>query len=554
MSVLASILKRATPENPSFNLNDPEAWDALGAHKSSTGVRVNLKSALTLSTFRRGLNLISNYVAKLPVHVYKRQGDGKVRDTEHFAYALLRWKPNREMHAFDFMHTMTWHGVLGNSYAYIFRRGDASPEELIPLSCASTYPVRENGRLWYVTTAKGEMRKLLPENVLHIKGMSDDGMVGMELIPQAKDSLGLTIAAREYPARFFSNSAEARIVLEHPAKLSPEAAKALREGWDKMHQGLENAHKTAVLMEGMKANRISANAKEAQLVEMSKFQVRDMANWLDLPPHKLGDDSRTAFASLEQENQSLLDDGIDPWLVRFEHEFRDKLLTEEQKRTDTHVIEFMRHALVRADIAARFQAYAIAINNRIMNPNEVRSRENLNPYDGGDEFLVPANMGNPGGNPDTVAKPAKKTDQSQEQIDDDEEDADRAAQIDQAQVAMLRDAVARMAKRLGTQARRAAKTPGKFIGWLESCHESNSNVVREALAPAVQAICLSRKVNVLMDSVVDALILDARKRFNAAIEESDAGKLPELVDRCASDMEESMPKVAERFIAHQEAK
>jgi HK97 family phage portal protein len=394
-------------ENPSTPLSDPDEWlyDALGAKPSSSGVRVTRESALTYSPVWRGVSLISRDVAKLPLYIYRRSADGEGKElaSEHPAYMLLRHKPNRELKAFDFRQTLQAHAILeGNGLAYISRRGDGSPEELIPLLPGNSSPVRMGGQLWYVTKVGSEWHKLYSDDVLHIRGLGFDGTSGYPLWRKAKDSLGAGIAAEEFGARYFRNGASPSVVMEHPGRLDPKAYKRIRDSWNEMHTGLANMHKLAILEEGMKLNAFSSDANKAQLIQYKAFSIRDVANWLGVPPHKLGDTTKTSYASLEQENQSYLDDALDPWLCQWEGESWDKLLTERQKREDSHVIEFLRQALVRTDLATRATYYRQALGGMPwMMIDEVRGMENLNPLpDGlGKKYYVPLNVvqGDPGG-------------------------------------------------------------------------------------------------------------------------------------------------------------
>lgn len=472
---LKTLVSRATPENPRFSLNDPAAWDMFtGGQQSSAGINVNYESALTYSPWWRGVNLISRDVAKLPMAIYRRNGEGKERDTQHPAYRLLRYKPNREMTAFVFRQTLQAHALNdGNGYAFIFRAGDGTPLELVPLLPEKVTPVRENGSLQYVLSVGSEMRRIDPSNILHIKGLSFDGLVGYSLWQKAKQSIGLGMASEQFGSRYFSNGAEPRAVIEHPAKLSEKAAANLRNSWNSMHQGIENSHKIAILEEGMKINAFSNNARDAQLLETRQFQIRDIANWLGVPPHKLGDTTRTAFASLEQENQSYLDDAVDPWLVNWEEECREKLLTEEEKVSDSHVIEFIRNALVRADLTARANYYRTALGGRPwMTQNEVRGRENMNPMEGGDTILEPLNMGDNGGadnQPDPIASEAARQ--------------------------SLIDTVRRMVRRLTTAIQRATDKPE----WIEKhMRADHAETIRQAIQSPASALAAihSREANV----------------------------------------------------------
>lgn len=404
--LLSSLWQRATPENPSFNINSEAAWDALDAgDPADTGESVSAARAMTYSPWWRGVNLISSGVAKLPLLTYKRTDGGKERATDHPAYHLLRRQPNEAQTAYDFKRLLTSHVLTrGNGYAYIYRRGDGRPTELLPLDPTTVDPVRADGVLWYVVSTGGERRRVPHTDMLHVKGLGYDGLEGYSVVSLARQDLGLGIAARKYQATQFKVGGRPPVVLETPQRLDGKAVQELRESWERMHGGVDNAHRTAILQAGLTAKTLSFSNDDAQLLESMEHNVRDVANWLGLAPHKLGDTTRTAYASLEQENQSFLDEGLDPWLVTWEEECWAKLLTEAEKRTDTHVVEFLRLALVRADQAARSAFYAQALQSGWMSRDEVRDRENLNPIPGGQgqTYFLPLNLDVTGGEPAAV--------------------------------------------------------------------------------------------------------------------------------------------------------
>lgn len=391
-------------ENPSTPLSAPDdwVWDALGAVRASSGINVNRETALTYAAWWRGINLIARDVAKLPLHVYRAGPEGKQKDTEHPAYYLLRRQPNSEMTPFMFRQMLMLHVLSeGNGYAYIDRDGAGRPLELIPLQPYRTYPVRTKGKMWYITElVTGEPRKIAPQDMLHIKGLSFDGLVGYNVIQKARESLGLGMAFDSFGSIIFRNGSSPGVVLKHPGRLSPEARKNLRESWERMHAGLENSHKTAILEEGMDASKLGMSAKDAQLLDERKFQVREVALWFGIPPHKLGAEISTSYGSLEQENQDYLDSAIDPWLVNWEQECDSKLLSERQKQRDSHVIEFDRRALIRANMSERSAFYHNALADGWLNRDEVRAEEGFNPLPDGEgkTFYVPLNMGATGEN------------------------------------------------------------------------------------------------------------------------------------------------------------
>ena len=316
------------------------------------------------------------------------------------------------MHAFDFRQTITGHAMLrGNGYAYIVRDKFFNPIELWPLPADSTCPVRirATAELWYVTWINGIAYKFAASDCLHIHGLSGDGMIGYSVVRYMAEDGGLALATRDYASRFFQNDATAGGVLEVPASLSDAAYKRLKDSWNAAHMGFDKAHRTAILEEGTKFSKISFNAEEAQLVESRKFSILDIANFFGVPPHKIGDSSRTSHGSLEAENQSFLDDGLNPWLLRWESEFRSKLLTEDEKDAGEIVPEFDRKALVKADMAARSTLYSSAVGGPWMTPNEARDTEGLPPQPDGNKLYPSPTTPGPSKGKDAPPDAGKKS-------------------------------------------------------------------------------------------------------------------------------------------------
>ncbi len=364
---------------------------------SSSGYPVSLDTVLGYPAVWRAVNLISKDLAKLPLVVYRKQKNGKTPAVEHPSYTLLRYKPNPYHTAFVFKTLMQTRALLyGNAYAYIYRNADGTPYELLPLSPEDTFPVRENGVLLYVTQIKGnefefEQRKLPAMDVLHVRGVGDE-LRGYSLFDKARESLGLGLAMQRFQAVQFKNAARPSVVLEHPAILSEIAKKTLREQWERMHSGLDNAHRIAVLSEGMKLHAFSYTSKDVELIESRHFEVRQVANWFGIPPSKLADKSSVSYNSLEMENQAYLDEGISPWSVAWEEECWNKLLSEDEKAMDSHVIEMNLNALIRANMEARYRSYKIGQEMGVFSSNDIRNQEGFNAIENGDTYFISNNV------------------------------------------------------------------------------------------------------------------------------------------------------------------
>ncbi|MEO1063735.1 MAG: phage portal protein [Actinomycetota bacterium] len=492
-------------ENPSVPLSaidaDSDVWNALtGGAESLSGVKVTRRTALGYAPFWRGVNLLARDVGKLPLFVHRRveeaNSSGKRRATGHPAFRLLRRKPNPWTNAFHFKQTLTGHAVAtGNGYAFIDRDDASVPRDLLQLLPDRCTPVKANGQLWYVVSVGGtlddddaELRRVPAENVLHVKGLGFDGLIGYDPIAVHRDTLGKGIGTRRFGAVYFKNAAAPHIVLEHPGTLSDTAFGRLQGGWQTMRSGLDRAHKTAILEDGLKANVLSANADDAQLTEAQQFDLVETANVLGLPPHKLGGEGRTSYNSLEMEQLAYLNESLDPWLIAWEEECWDKLLSERQKERDTHFVEFERKALVRADLRTRAMFYRLALGGQpFMSVNDVRGLENMNPVEGGDEISKPLNMSSGFG-------PAAPQGGGEGQGDDEEPEAEKepveseeegGSRLDAEPFRqLLAEALGRVAKRLSVRVRKAAGKPS-FDAFLDGLAEAErSGCVAILAAPA----------------------------------------------------------------------
>lgn len=498
--------RAATPENPRFSLNDPAAWDAFGATPSAAGIPINNEIALTYSPWWRGVNLVSNDVAKLPLYVYKRVGAddpdglgrGKLLARAHASFRLLHRQPNARMNAFEWKRLMVSHAMsTGNGYSVIRRLGDGSPDELLPLDPGATYPVLKDGELWYITelpnpnnvagkkTMAGQQRRIRGEDVFHLHGLGYDGLQGYSVWQKARDDLGLGKGAKRFATVTLKNFGRPATVLVHPLKLQQKAKDDLIASWERMHSGIDNAARTALLDGGLDVKQMAFNPEDIQMIATMQMSIIDIANFLGLAPHKLGDSSRTSYGSLEQEQQSYLDEGLDPWLCNFEAQCQGKLLTEEEKEDDSIVVEFFRRALMRADLSARANYFSKSLGGQPwQSVDEVREQEGLNP-DGGDsaQLAKPLNMGGPGGPPKAPDAP-KQLPATPARPGPNKPKTSRA--LADACRLTVTDVVGRMARRYAVHADRAAAKGGKeFVAWVDGFAEPDSDgAVAATFAPA----------------------------------------------------------------------
>jgi len=411
-------------------LNQPDPWliDWVRDTPSDSGVSVNSETALTYSTIWQAVSVLAGDVGQLPFDCYKREGkDGADRaiDRKHYAQERVRWRANPYMSAQDFWETMMVYALLwGNGVAEVERDGGGRIVSMTPLLPDRTWLEWDGGTPWIVTR-QGEDREDLTsyrairyQDVVHIKGLSWDGVWGISVIKKARNSWGLGLSQEKYANKYFANDARPSGTLETPEVLDDKAYERLRSDWKKIHEGLDNVGRIAILEQGSKFNPMSFTNRDSQWLESRQFQRSEIAGWFVLPPHKVGDMKDATFSNIEEQNRSYLATSLMRWLVKIANECREKLLSTTEKRKDSHFFEHNTAALLRGDLKTRFESYAVGINNRILCPNEARRFENLPAFDGGDEFLVPMNIGQGGADnnpndPDPTPEP-KKNGQAQD--------------------------------------------------------------------------------------------------------------------------------------------
>jgi phage portal protein, HK97 family len=362
---------------------------------TTSGKAVNERTAMQTSAVYACVRILAESVAGLPLHVYERTVNGsKSTKPSHPLYRLLHDEPNREMTSFVFRETLMSHLLLwGNAYAQIIRDGRGFPIALYPLLPDRMAVDRnESGELVYTYQSDKGQVKLRRENILHIPGLGFDGLIGYSPIAMAKNAVGLALATEDYGAAFFANGANPGGVLEHPGVIKPEQADRLRESWQSQFGGV-NAHKVAVLEEGLKFHQMSIPPEQAQFLETRKFQINEIARIFRVPPHMVGDLEKSSFSNIEQQSLEFVKYTLDPWVIRWEQSLQLALLLPSEKATI--FIKFNLDGLLRGDYQSRMQGYSTGIQNGFMSVNDVRGLEDMNlltAEQGGDLHFVNGNM------------------------------------------------------------------------------------------------------------------------------------------------------------------
>jgi len=373
------------------SLADPTTWELelFGAVTTLSGASVTPATAMRCTPVRACVEGIAETVGGFPVHIYHRDGDARERATDHPAYALLHDQANEWTPSALFVEQLTRDALLhGNGYAFINRGSDGKPRELIRLrpDAMSVEVDTITGEPAYKLSETAGQRIISRRDILHIQAPSIDGVKGASPIHQCREAIALAITIQEHAARLFGRGAKPSGVLTHPGKLGAESGKRMLASWRAAHSG-ENAGGTALLEEGTKFERMALTSVESQTLELWQFTVIEICRVFRVPPHLVFELGRATWGNAGEMGASFLRFTLMRWIKVWEGEIRLKLIDP----ADRHEFypEFLVDDLLRADLAARAEAYAKLISARVLNPNEARAMENRAPYPGGEVFANP---------------------------------------------------------------------------------------------------------------------------------------------------------------------
>ena len=369
---------------------------------STSGKNVNEFTAMQTTAVYACVRILSETLAALPLQLYRYTQGGKERVYDHPLYHLLHDEPNPEMTSFIFRETLMSHLLIwGNAYAQIIRDRLGRVQGLYPLRPDRMTVCRdESGQIYYLYTKTSDENPaikpygqvlLRKDEVLHIPGLGFDGLVGYSPIAMARNAVGMTMACEEYGASFFANGASPSGVLEHPGVLKDPAK--VRDSWNAVYQGSANAHKVAVLEEGMKYQQIGIPPEEAQFLETRKFQLNEIARLYRIPPHMIGDLEKSSFNNIEQQSMEFVKYTLDPWVIRWEQAMQKALFLPEEKKQ--FFLKFNVNGLMRGDYESRMTGYSIGRQNGWLSANDIREMEDMNPVpdeEGGNLYLVNGSM------------------------------------------------------------------------------------------------------------------------------------------------------------------
>lgn len=349
---------------------------------------ITQESSLALTAVWACVRILSETVGTLPIHLYKRTDHGRERQSGHLAGRILN-TPNSFSTRYDMMHFLMVSCTLwGNGYARIYRDKLYRPLRLKYYHPARVEPVLTDSEELYYRLDSGE---IIPAyDMIHLKGLSTNGYKGKSPIAVHRDNLALSVSAQQYGEMFFNQGGNMSGVFKYPSTLKPEAYERLKKDLLAQSIGLHKAHLPLLLEGGMTYERVSIPPEDAQFIATRKFQKTEIATIYGVPPHMIADLERSTNNNIEHQAMEFVRYCLMPYLVRLEEEFNRKLLRHDE--FDEYYYLFALNGLLRGDAKTRSEFYKNMNFVGAMTANEIRNLEDMNSYEGGDEYFVQMNM------------------------------------------------------------------------------------------------------------------------------------------------------------------
>jgi len=375
MSIVDRMLGAVGLERRGREPSDPY-WPNLAALRTNG---VTPRSAESVSAVYACVSAVSETIASLPLILYRRtDDDGRDRAKDHPLYKVLHDAPNGMQTALEFREQMQASVLLrGNAYAEVIRGYDGQVRELRPLHADRVQVLTlDTGRLAYEHfDGKGQKRRLLQDEVFHLRHRSDNGVLGVSPISASREVIELAIAEREHGNATFRNGTKMLGILKFPGRLDRTQREMIGSSWSSQYAGASNAGKTPILEEGVDYTPLSMTLEDAEWLQARQFSVEEVCRLFRVPPTVVGDLRHGNYSNSVEMARQFVTLTLRRHLAMWEQSIARCLLTDAGRRT--YFAEHGVEGLLRGDSLARAQFYERAIADGWMGADEVRRLENL---------------------------------------------------------------------------------------------------------------------------------------------------------------------------------
>lgn len=514
-----------------------------GRKESASGEVVTPDTAMRVGAVWTAVKILSETLSTLPINVYEKvklqggRSGSKVAEDHPLQKVLHINKTNSKQTTFEFKEMQQARLALrGNAYSFIKMNGRGEIEQLIPLHPDYVDLVEQEDSIIYRYFTKKGWISFQQDEILHIKCLAVDGLIGLSPIDQMMDMIGSAISMDRHGAHTFRNGSKLGGVLKYPKSLSAPQMELLRSSWERQYSGSSNSGKTAILENGMEFMPISMSNEQAQWLDSMKMKRSEIAGIYRIPPHMMGDLDRATFSNIEHMSLEFIQFTMMPWITRWETAMNSALFSEQEQ--ERYFIKFNEKAFLRGDGLARAQKLSIERQNGIISANEWRALEEYNPIDSesGDVYLIPLNMvdaetPHPEGSATTdPAQPARVSGGQQQEPASTDSNLNRASEDYKV---IFSPIISAAAIRIATKEFKAQEKKADKVAWCKDFKEKSLESITETIEPlvfsAISALKTEKKSADLLQKISENYVKELE--ICAEFGEFDAQKRAKTIEK-----------------------
>lgn len=378
---MLNFFRKFTAEKKSLAAPTDEEFALLTGMPLGTS-SVGLMTALSVPAVASAVRVLSEAAGSLEPRVMAVNGDDVKEDRDNPVGVMLRGQVNGFTSGFELVRDLVAGALCCDkgAVAHVNRVGGTIRE--ITAYEPSHVMVDYSGDGRREPRFKINDSAMPSEDIIHVRGGFDRCPLSL-----ASDAIGMAKTMERHGSALFKNGARPSGVIEMLKSLGDEGLKKMKAGWKAAHEGSDNGGKTAILWDGATFRPLTFSSVDAQFIELRTFQILEIARAFRVPPSMLFELERVTWSNGEQMGLEFLTYCLEPWLLVVEAALTRSLFIGDER--GKYRIVFDRDDLTRADLGARATAYSSLIAGRVINPNEARRWEGLEPYTGGEEFINP---------------------------------------------------------------------------------------------------------------------------------------------------------------------
>lgn len=349
------------------------------------------------NAFRACLLAKARPLSTLPVRVYERKDGIRVEAEGDFAAAysnLLRHKWNPFMTGAEGTRWLCMtKDTKGNAFARVAFDTWGLPCAIYPMQTTPTVEVAADGRavFRYGGDSFTPAGTYLENEIIWVKSpiLDTDYIMGRSLAELAADEVGLSIELTEFYSNMINGEAPTSGWLETDNPLTEQAYNRLSTQLAD-HAGVVNSGNIRIFDNGLHYKYSRDSVVDLNVVEQEKWILQQTCRTLSVPPQEVFELSHATYSNIEQGALNFANKTLVPECVSIEQAYSNILWANGLTGLN---IQLDMNGLLRGSYKERMDGYRIAIYGSFMSPNEVRAKEDMAPYEGGDRYFVSAAYG-----------------------------------------------------------------------------------------------------------------------------------------------------------------